>query len=199
MKIDRSFSRDVMTTHVTSESLGQDLRVLRKQRGLTLAELGEAVGRSVGWLSQVERDISEPSMEELDSLATALGVSVRSFFTKSPALPREEGRIVRKDARRPLSPRVTGLYEELLSPDLTDDFEVVHSTFAPGAERLDDTRRATQEVGIVVSGQLEVSIGGETYVLRPGDSFRVREEPFRWANRTNEPCVAIWVIAPPVY
>ena len=189
----------VMAELCTSDSLGQDLRVLRKSRGLTLAELGESIGRSVGWLSQVERDISEPSMDELGALASALGVSVGSFFGKAPSLPREEGRIVRKNARRPLSPRVPGLFEELLSPDLTDDFEVVHSTFEPGAERTEETRRATQEVGYVVSGKLEITLGSESYTLCPGDSFRLRGEPFRWANRTSEPCVAIWVIAPPVY
>ena len=188
-----------MNTSAMSDSLGRDLRVLRKSRGLTLTEVSERVGRSVGWLSQVERDISEPSMDELAALAETLGVSTKSFFGKSPTDPREEGRVVRKNARRPMSARVPGLFEELLSPDLTDDFEVVHSTFAPGAERVDDTRRATQEVGYVVSGELEVTLEGESFTLFPGDAFRIRGEPFRWANRTTEPCVAIWVIAPPVY
>ena len=111
-----------MADHVTSESLGQDLRILRKQRGLTLVAVADSVGRSVGWLSQVERDISEPSMDELAALAETLGVSTKSFFGKSPTDPREEGRVVRKNARRPMSARVPGLFEELLSPDLTDDF-----------------------------------------------------------------------------
>jgi transcriptional regulator with XRE-family HTH domain len=188
-----------MNAHTISDSLGQDLRVLRKSRGLTLSDVAERVGRSVGWLSQVERDISEPSMEELNALAGTLDVSIGSFFGKAPCAPREEGRVVRKSARRPLSPRVPGLVEDLLSPDLTDDFEMVHSTFAPGAERTEDTSRATQEVGYIVSGQLEVTIEGERFTLHPGDSFRIRGEPFTWANRTHEPCVAIWVIAPPVY
>ena len=188
-----------MTADLTSDSLGQDLRVLRKQRGLTLIDVADAVGRSVGWLSQVERDISEPSMDELADLANTLGVTTRSFFGKAPTAPREEGRVVRKETRRPLSARVPGLVEELLSPDLTDDFEVVHSTFAPGAGRSDDVRRDTQEVGYIVSGQLEITLDGETFTLHPGDAFRIRGEPFRWTNHTSEPCVAIWVIAPPVY
>ena len=51
------------------ESLGQDLRVLRKRRGMTLVEVAEAMGRSVGWLSQVERNLSEPSLDELGEFA----------------------------------------------------------------------------------------------------------------------------------
>lgn len=188
-----------MTTQATSDSLGQDLRVLRKQRGLTLVDVAEQVDRSLGWLSQVERDISEPTMDELSALAKVYSVTTKSFFGKSPPDPREEGRIVRKNARRPLSARVPGLLEELVSPDLTDDFEMVHSTFAPGASRTQNVARATQEVAFIVSGQLDITLEGETFTLHPGDSFRIRGEPFRWANRTKKPCVAIWVIAPPVY
>ncbi len=188
-----------MTAAFESGSLGRDLRVLRRQRGLTLAEVSERAGRSVGWLSQVERGISEPSMKELDALAAALDMPLDSFFGKSPRAPREEGRIVRGGGRRPLGHRVRGLVEELLSPDLTDGFEVVHSTFAPGAERSEDIARPTQEVGYIVSGRLELTIGRAAFALGAGDSFRIRGEPFRWANRTSEPCVAIWVIAPPVY
>ncbi|MCV6593845.1 MAG: helix-turn-helix domain-containing protein [Silicimonas sp.] len=188
-----------MAPETLSDSLGQDLRVLRKSRGLTLSEVAAKVGRSVGWLSQVERDISEPSMEELGALAEVLGVSVSSFFGKRPSEPREEGRVVRAGARRPLSPRVEGLSEELLSPDLTDDFEVIHSTFAPGSSREETISRPTQEVGFIVSGRLELTIDGETYHLTPGDSFRLRGEAYRWRNPHYEPCIVVWVIAPPVY
>ena len=53
-------------------SLGADLRALRKSRRMTLAALSSRVGRSVGWMSQVERDISQPSIDELRQLAGAL-------------------------------------------------------------------------------------------------------------------------------
>ncbi len=185
--------------HLSADTLGRDLRALRKARGLTLARLAGRIGRSVGWLSQVERDISEPNFDELCSIAGELKVSVSTLFGNAPARPGEEGRIVRKDARRPIGSRARGLVEELLSPDLTDDFEVVHSTFAPGAGRTTYVGRPTQEVGYIVSGQLALTIGEATHTLYAGDSFRIRGEPFRWSNPTSEPCVAIWVIAPPVY
>ncbi len=182
-----------------SESLGRDLRAIRKSRGLTLAQVAARVDRSVGWMSQVERDLSEPTMEEVADLARVLDVSVSSLFGRLPARLGEEGVVVRRDGRRPIGKRADGLVEELLSPDLTDDFEVVHSTFAPGTSRHSTVRRPTQEVAYIVSGELDVTIGDTTHKLYPGDSFRVRGEPMRWANTTEEPCVAIWVIAPPVY
>ena len=124
-----------MSLDALPNSLGRDIRALRKSRGLTLSDLAGRLGRSVGWMSQVERDISEPSSSEINSLAKALGVSVSTLSGQPPARAGEEGRIVRADARRPIGLRAEGLVEALLSPDLTDDFEVVHSTFAPGARR----------------------------------------------------------------
>ncbi|WP_300032650.1 helix-turn-helix domain-containing protein [uncultured Roseobacter sp.] len=180
-------------------TLGADLRALRKARGLTLSDLAEQLGRSVGWLSQVERDKSEPSISDLRRLAAVLGVSVSMLFRHGAAPAHEVGHIVRRSARRTIGSSVAGLVEELLSPDLTDDFEMVHSTFQP-ASRIEETvTRPTQEVGYLISGQLDLWIAGRAHTVGPGDSFRIRGEPFRWSNPYAEPAEAIWVIAPPVY
>mgnify|MGYP003637660187 FL=1 len=186
--------------HATPQhgTLGADLRALRRARGVTLAALADQLGRSVGWLSQVERDLSQPSITDLREIAGLLDVSVNSLF-RSDAPSGEQGFIVRRDARRPIGSRAAGLVEELLSPDLTDDFEVVHSTFAPHSQIRTPVCRATQEVGFVMSGRMDIWIKGQTHHLNAGDSFRVRGEPFRWMNPYDAPCVAIWVIAPPVY
>ncbi|MCP5086170.1 MAG: helix-turn-helix domain-containing protein [Rhodobacteraceae bacterium] len=186
-------------THQNSVSLGADLRALRRSRGLTLAELSENSGRSVGWLSQVERDISRPSIDELKALARALDVSVSLFFGRASAVADEEGYVVRSNARRSIGHRENGLIEELLSPDLTDDFEVVHSTFEAGAERHGFEIRLTQEVGYLISGRLTLWVGAREFDLGPGDSFRIRGEHYRWANPHSEPAKVIWIIAPPVY
>lgn len=182
-----------------SHTLGADLRALRRARGLTLLQTAEALGRSVGWLSQVERDKSDPSISDLRQLARHYDVPVSILFRHESAPADEAGFIVRATARRPIGSSTAGLVEELLSPDLTDDFEVVHSTFLPHSRIKDHVTRPTQEVGYILSGTLEIEIAGTTHILTTGDSFRVRGEPFRWANPAAEPAVAIWVIAPPVY
>lgn len=183
----------------SSPSLGADLRALRKARGVTLAELADKLGRSVGWVSQVERDLSDPSMRDLRAIAQALGFPVSMLFGQAAGPAGEAGRVVRRGARRTLGSDAAGLTEELLSPDLTDDFEMLHSTFAPHSDRGETISRPTQEVGYVVSGQLEMEIGEHRFVLGPGDSFRVKGESFRWRNPFDKPAEVIWVIAPPVY
>lgn len=184
---------------LNSGSLGADLRALRKTRGLTLSELSERLGRSVGWLSQIERDLSDLSVSDLREIAVALDVSVSMFFNHSPAPADEAGYIVRADARRPVGTSPAGLVEELLSPDLTDDFEMVHSTFKPGCVITKPVTRPTQEVGYVVSGKLDLTINGKSFTVAEGDSFRIRGEPFCYANPYDQPAIAIWAIAPPVY
>ncbi|MEL6450482.1 MAG: cupin domain-containing protein [Pseudomonadota bacterium] len=182
-----------------SHGLGADLRALRKARGLTLQDMADGVGRSVGWLSQVERDLSEPSVTDLRHMAAKLDIAMSMLFQRGAAPAEEEGYVVRSGARRPIGSRTAGLVEELLSPDLTDDFEVVHSTFEPQSEIAEAVTRPTQEVGYVISGRLDLEIGPRRFTLNPGDSFRIRGEPFRWINPYDAPALAIWVIAPPVY
>jgi len=121
----------------------------------------KTLGRSVGWLSQVERNISEPSIDDLRGLARILDVSVSSLF-RTVSAAGEEGFIVRGSARRPIGSREAGLVEQLLSPDLTDDFEVVHSTFEPNAVMQNAIARPTQEVGVIISGQLDLWIDGRS-------------------------------------
>ncbi|WP_370232080.1 helix-turn-helix domain-containing protein [Cognatishimia sp.] len=183
----------------TPQTLGADLRALRKSRGLTLVEVADALGRSVGWMSQVERDKSDPSIGDLRAIAKALDVPMSMLFAHKHVPAEEVGYVVRAGARRKLGSGDVGLTEELLSPDLTDDFEVVHSTFEPNSRMERPTGRPTQEVGYVISGGLNLRIGDREFSVTAGDSFRIRGEEYFWHNPNNEPAVVIWVIAPPVY
>lgn len=180
-------------------TLGADIRAVRKSRGLTLAQLAERLGRSVGWVSQVERDLSQPSITDLRHIAAALDTKVSLLFGQAPAPADEIGHVVRAAARRPIGSGEAGLIEELLSPDLTDDFEMVHSTFQPRSRIGEVVTRPTQEVGYLISGKLDLVISGHRFTIHPGDSFRIRGEPFEWINPYEDPATAIWVIAPPIY
>lgn len=181
------------------ETLGADLRALRKSKEITLTDLAEQLGKSVGWLSQIERDISKPTLPDLQRLAAAFEVPVSLFFGSTDAPEIERGRIVRAGARRIIGERETGLVEELLSPDLTDSFEVIHSTFLPGASREEAISRPTHELAYLVSGKLDIWLGDDRFVVDQGDTFRVRESSYRWSNPYRDPAIAVWVISPPVY
>lgn len=179
-------------------SLGVDIRALRKARKMTLVQLADALDRSVGWLSQVERNKSQPSVIDLGRMATVLDVTMSSFL-QTGTHNEESGLVVRASMRRPIGGRSDGVSDQLLSPDLTDDFEVLHSTFAPHSRNSKPTTRATQEVCYLVKGSFNISIDGKSFILSAGDSFRLRGQEFEWANPYDEPCEIIWIISPPIY
>lgn len=180
-------------------ALGNDVRGLRKSRGLTLNELALKIGRSVGFISQVERGLSSPSIDDLRAISAALDVPTSWFFANETQNDEELGLIVRADSRRVLGTAETGIVEELLSPDLGGSFEVFRSVFQPGAEMKNDVYRETEEAGYVVSGQLNFCIDGQWFELNAGDSFRFEHKPYRWKNTAAEPAIVIWVVSPPVY
>jgi mannose-6-phosphate isomerase-like protein (cupin superfamily) len=107
--------------------------------------------------------------------------------------------IVRADARRPIGSHTDGMIEGLLSPDLTDSFEAIHSAFAPHSRLKEPLTRSTQEVCYIIKGRFDISVDGWHFSLGAGDSFRLRGQEFQWANPYDELCEIVWVISPPIY
>lgn len=180
--------------------IGADVRALRKARGITLVDLSAAVGRSTGWLSQVERGLAEPSVRDLGRIAERLGVSLSLFFRSASKRPEEQGIVLRAENRVPIGSSETGLVEELLSPSLAGSFEMIRSTFAPRSDS-GGTRsgQGREDGGVIVSGRLHLTIGGVAFDLGPGDSFQFAGRDYAWRNDGDVPAVVLWIVAPPVY
>ena len=178
--------------------IGADFRALRRARGWTLNELAGQLDRSVGWLSQVERGVSEPALDDVRTVAALFALPVSFFFSQSPDTP-ESLYVVRSESRRAMSDDSRGLVESLLSPDLGGAFEIVHSVFAVGAKCPQPFVRPTEEAGYVIDGSLTLIIDDKKFALNTGDSFRFAGETVSWINQGTKPAVLIWVIAPPVY
>lgn len=187
------FKSDVSTDRVT---LGEEIRKLRKARSKTLAEIAAATGRSISFISQLERGNADIPISDLKRIALTLGVPLNWFFS-SEAQPAEEvGRVVRVGERRRLGSVTGGLSEELLSPSIGGKFEMYLSTISPGASFDSEQAKETEEEGYLVAGQLDMWIGGNPFSLAAGDSFRIAGEPYRWENKGNVDAVVVWIIAP---
>ena len=180
-------------------SVGNDIRALRKSRSMTLVEFAGALNRSVGFVSQIERGLSEPSIADLRNIANLFDVPISFFFGENQGNTEESRHVVRSGHRRKLGNPEAGLIEELLSPDLGGSFEIIRSEFAPGAKLGGPQQRDTEEAGYIVSGTLELEINGVWHTLNEGDSFRFAGEPHRWHNKQDKSAIVIWVISPPVY
>lgn len=180
--------------------VGEDIRSLRKTRGLTLAQLASDIGRSVGWLSQIERGQTTPSVRDLGQLAERLDVTLSFFFRSSSRAEEEQGLVLRAADRPTIGSTESGLTESLLSPTLNGSFEMIQSVFAPGSSSGAPRKpRATEDGGVLISGALTLIIGETELHLNAGDSFQFRETPYAWRNEGTEPAVVIWIVAPPIY
>lgn len=183
----------------SASQVGEDIRAFRKTRSMTIAELSLALGRSVGWLSQIERGQTEPAIADLKKIARIFGIPLSFFFRNEAAPDRERGHIVRAASRAVLGSNEDGITEELLSPDLAGDFEMIRSIFAAGAMSDVIPARAAQDGGYVVSGRFNLWVGDKLFELKAGDSFGFKNQDYHWQNPGDEQAVVIWVISPPIY
>jgi len=198
----RSSARKDEGTSAAPSPLGSQIRDLRAARRMNLAALATAIGRSIGYVSQIERGRSEVSISTLKAISEALGVQISWFFQGyDPSVPAEHGHVVRREHRRRLDFPGTGIEEELLSPTLSGEAELILSTFAPGARSGDEqVSRMAEQSGYVIAGELELHLGAQRFRLRAGDSFRIgRGESFSARNPASITSISLWVIAPPRY
>lgn len=182
--------------------VGAQIRDLRKAKGLTIAALAERIDRSVGYVSQIERNLSELSIPALKRIAEALEVQISWFFHSSAAVPVEErDYIVRKENRRRLSLSGIGVVEELLSPGLGGATELVLTRIPPRSTTGEEfVSRKAEESGLVLQGQLELWVEDRHFLLGEGDSFCFQaDESHRINNPGNIETIVVWVITPPVY
>ncbi|HVJ44599.1 MAG TPA: cupin domain-containing protein [Dongiaceae bacterium] len=182
--------------------LGQQLRVLRRGRGLSLVELADRTGLSIGNISQIERGVCSPSVRSLKKLSEALQVSIGDLFQDADLPPAAEiNYIVRKKTRPLLKLGATGVQKELLTPTTPGALQMLMVTIAPGGSSGPDhyTHRG-EESGLVLAGSLELWIEDECFILKEGDTFRFKStQPHRFANAGANTTSVLWVQTPPGY
>jgi transcriptional regulator with XRE-family HTH domain len=186
---------EVPPTKIADLWLGQHLRGLRKMHDLSLEQLAERCGLSVGALSQIERGITSPTMRSLRRLSEVFNVPMSQLFHEGDLPPVEElGRIVRAQGRRVLSLNTTGVQKELLTPAANGALEIYLVTIAPGGSSGPEfyTHKG-EEGGYVMSGEMLLEIETQEFHLKTGDSFRFKSQtPHRFANVTTEETVVVW-------
>ncbi|MEO0371252.1 MAG: cupin domain-containing protein [Pseudomonadota bacterium] len=185
--------------------LGEDLRGLRKAQKLTLEDLAEVAGKSVSFISKIERGQARPSVTTLQELAGALGVPVGWFFENdSPAPAEERPFIVRAHRRRKLSysgltsTDYMGFEDHLLSAGLDGQLAMGISTYQPGGNTGDEVYTHNgEEAGLVLKGEIDVTLDGTVFRLKAGDSFSFSASlPHRYSNPGETEAQIVWANTP---
>jgi transcriptional regulator with XRE-family HTH domain len=183
------------------EGIGEQVRQLRRAKGITLQELAGRIAMSIGYVSQIERGRSVLTVESLMRISDALGVPLHYFFSPVATVPSaERDVVVRAGERKQLSFPGLGITDELMSPDLAGPLEMLFSTIEPGGDSGEPYSHAGAEAGVVISGTLDLWVGERFFRLEQGDSFSFKSTiPHRCANPTRKPTRVVWVITPPSY
>ncbi|MFB6421264.1 MULTISPECIES: helix-turn-helix domain-containing protein [Bradyrhizobium] len=178
--------------------VGRRIRDLRRARQFSLETVAARTELSIGFLSQIERGLSSPSLRVLATLADVLGVGIAALFGASPSADGASDQVVTRGSQRPeLKLWRTGVSKQLLSPASTDNklnLFLVH--LEPGGSTGDELyTHDGEEAGLVLEGEMMLTVDSETWSLKTGDSFRfASRRPHRFSNPAEDAkAVVLWV------
>lgn len=175
--------------------LGEKIRKKRMEKNMSLKELAEKIDLTASFLSQVERELAEPSITSLRKIADALEVPIFYFLLDDE----EHSPVVRKNERKVLRFPQSHLTYELLSPDLNRQMEVLIGRLEPGAISSDEpSTHPGEECILILEGKMEITVGEESYSLEEGDSiYYFASIPHTLRNIGEKQLVFLSVITPP--
>lgn len=170
-------------------AVGGLIREQRKRLNMTLTALGERAGVTAGYLSQVERLQSVPSLATLGKIAKALDVRIEHFI----AVPTADNAVTRRENRPRFTIGETSItYEKLGFEHPANQLSSLILNVPPGFHS-ETVSHDGEEILYVLEGKLEQKIGDEQFVLHQGDSLHFRSGiPHSWANPFEEPARLVW-------
>ena len=150
-----------------SAGIGPQLRAARLAARRSMAEVAEQSGLTKGFVSKLERDLTNVSVASLIRLCDALSISVGSLFQAA------KGEVVRRGAYPPINFGGTGVREYLLTPSGEKRVQALFSDIEPGGGSGDEpySLPADVEFVFILAGRLEITVAGESVTLEQGDAF----------------------------
>lgn len=180
-------------------SIGDRVRGLRRQRGLSLQQVADAAGVSIGHLSQIERGLTSPAVRDLIRIAEAMGARPGFFFEAltEQQVQNDHDIVVRAVHRREVAFH-EGVTKEALFPLGEGNIHMYMMTIRPGGRAGEQLYvHSGEEAGLVIQGQLLLTVEDRDFTLNEGDSFRfLSSRPHRFSNPTKSITRVAWVNVP---
>ena len=149
-------------------SIGGKLKELRILKGLTQEELADRAELSKGFISQVERDLTSPSIATLMDILQCLGTTIGEFFNEAP----EEQIVFEKnDYFIKEDPELKNEIQWIIPNAQKNTMEPIHLTLGAGGSTYPDSPHEGEEFGYVLSGSILIHLGNRTYKAKKGESF----------------------------
>ncbi|MBP1842597.1 transcriptional regulator with XRE-family HTH domain [Rhizobium petrolearium] len=176
-------------------NVGERLRMVRHQHGLSQRALAMKAGVTHSLVSLIEKNKVSPSVASLKKILESISYPLTDFFALT--LPPVDQIFYRADELVPLS---TGTLTLLQVGDAkSHSVQIFHEFYEPGADSGETMlQHDAEEGGVVVAGELELTVGGQTRILRKGDAYLFDSRlPHRYRNVGTERCEVVSACTPP--
>lgn len=173
--------------------IGEKIRELRLKNGLTQGELADRCELTKGYISQLENELTSPSISTLKDILASLGSSLKEFFADDDdsSLVFGEGDYFEKDSGdSAIKWLVPSAQKNLMEPILF--------TLSEGASSSKDLPHDGEEFGYVLKGTLKLIVGRREFKLIKGNSFYFKSDKTHYVvNDGKGEATLIWVSCPP--
>lgn len=175
--------------------LGSKIKALRLRRGLTQEELGDRCDLTKGYISQLENDLTSPSIATLIDILDAVGSTLKQFFSSV-----EKERIVFTEEDF-FEKEESGIKQEWVVPNSQKNMmEPLVVELSSGACTYKDMPHEGEEFGYVLSGTVTLVIDDEEYTVKNGESFYFESSKVHYiCNNGKRIAKLIWVSTPPTF
>ena len=178
--------------------VGTHLKAVRQMYGLSQRELAKRAGVTNGLISLIEQNRVSPSVSSLKKVLDGIPMALADFFTLDLG-----GQPQVFFLRQDLSDIGTGSVElRLVGSRLAKrSMSILHERYAPGADTGEEMlTHAGEEGGVIVKGKIELTVGGESRTLSPGDAYYFKSSlPHRFRNVGREECEIVSASSPPTF
>ena len=175
--------------------IGGRIRHLRKQKGLTLEELASRSELSKGFLSQLERNLTSPSVVTLDNILEALGTSLSEFFKEE-----RDDRLVFREADFYVDNKEDLTIKWIVPNAQKHTMEPILLELPAGGRSFDMSPTIGEEFAYVLEGSVVLCCDDERFPVRKGETFYMKSNTFHHIENTkNTPARVLWVSNPPIF
>lgn len=175
--------------------IGYKLKELRVQKGLTQEELADRSELSKGFISQLERDLTSPSIQTLVDILQCLGTDLKDFFNDE-----EDKQIVFKqeDFFEKTDSELHNKIEWIIPNAQKNAMEPILLTLEPEGSTYIDAPHEGEEFGFVLKGSIQIHMGSKILRASKGDSFYYTASKRHYiTNISKNNSIVLWVSTPP--
>lgn len=177
--------------------IGKKIRELRIGKNLTQEELADRSELSKGFISQLERDLTSPSIATLIDILQCLGTNLKDFFSEESdeqVVFHEEDFFEKEDTQ------LHNTIEWIIPNAQKNMMEPIRLTLEPGGSTYRDVPHEGEEFGYVLQGSIKIHVGNKVFTAKKGESFYFtpHSEHYITAGKTTGAKI-IWVSTPPSF